>query len=144
MTNPMINQEALHPTDMGQAYNPVQEAQQILSNHNTFAGGESLVNPFDTGAQAAPEQGEQNAVGFNPMLLNLFMRAHGNEQMSKMFANLLVADVATKQIINYAEANRAHQDMLQQQAMDVMDPFGIKAKKEDEKRSSESRYAVAA
>jgi len=124
------------PADLAQVYSPVQEAQQILDQHNALASVDA--------SQQAPEQADQQ-IGFNPMLMRLFLQARGNEQLSKMYSSLLVADVATKHIISYADSIHAHQDMVQQQAMDVMDPFGTKkSKKDDDEKSSERRYAAVA
>jgi hypothetical protein len=73
--------------------------------------------------QATPEQ----PVGFNPMLMNLFLRAHGNEKMSKAFAQLLVADVATKQVIAnptyYSPAAAYIEATIQRQASEAAMSF---------------------
>lgn len=88
-----------------QGYSPVIEAQQIIQQQ-----------PLPEAAPVQPQPTAEKPVGFDPRLLALFMRAHGNEKMTKMVSALLVGDVVTKKIISYNQAAVAHQRQMDQLA----------------------------
>ncbi len=91
---------------------------------------------FDAPTPVTPEQAAPEAPAFNAELVAMFMRAHGNEQLTRLLSGILAADIVMKNMAY--EQEMAERQAVQERgdSMQAYQLFVEKDKSDDEKAAA--------